>query len=109
MATFFRTKVVTDIGTTPVDILSTGASRFTIIGMNLANTTDYDVIIDITVTNENDDVTGYFIKQLMIPPYTAAKAITNGEKLIIADNCKFTLVSDTPNSVDAVVSYAEIV
>lgn len=109
MATFFRTKIEKDIGTTPVDVLQTTVgNRFTVIGCNLANTTDEDVIIDITVT-DSTAVTGYYIKQLVINPYTSAKVITNGEKLIITEQTTLTIVSDTANSVDAIISYAEIV
>lgn len=110
MATFFRTKVEKDIGTTPVTVLQTTVgNRFTIIGCNLANTTDEDVIVDITVTDDVEAVTGYYIKQLVISPYTSAKVITNGEKLILAESTTLTLVSDTASSVDAIISYAEIV
>jgi hypothetical protein len=108
MANFFRTTVSKDIGTTPVDLTAGAASRFTIIGCNLANTTDEDVIISITVV-DSYEVEGYYIKQLVIAPYTSAKVVTNGEKIILAENCTLRIVSDTPASVDAVISYAEIV
>ena len=52
MASFFRTKVAKNIGTTPVDVLETTvANRFTLIGCNLANTTDEVVIVDVTITD----------------------------------------------------------
>jgi hypothetical protein len=109
MASFFRTHVEKDIGTTPVDVVSMGANnRATLIGCNLANTTDDNVYVDIIVENASA-VAGYYIKQLMIDPYTSAKVITNGEKLIIAENCKLRIISDTADSVDAILSYAEIV
>jgi hypothetical protein len=108
MANFFRTKVDKNIGTTPVNLTAGVNSRFTIIGCNLANTTDEDVIVDISVV-DGALVEGYYIKQLVISPYTSAKVVTNGEKIIIAENCTLRIVSDTANSVDAVISYAEIV
>lgn len=109
MASFFRTTVVKDIGTTPVNVLeTTTANRFTLIGCNLANTTDEDVIVDITITDSNG-TTGYYIRQLIISPYTSAKVVTNGEKIILAEETIMTVVSDTDNSVDLVASYAEIV
>jgi hypothetical protein len=109
MASFFRTKVSKDIGTTPVTVLSTGiGSRFTLIGCNLANTTDEVVTIDITITDANS-ITGYYIKQLAIEPYTSAKVVTNGEKIILAENTTLTVVSDTVASIDLIASYAEIV
>lgn len=108
MTTYFRTKVVKDIGTTPVDVLTTtSGNRFTIIGCNLANTTDFDAIVDIKITDATA-VTGYYIKQLVISPYTSAKVVTNGEKIILAENTTMTIVSDTDNSIDLVASYAEI-
>ena len=109
MASFFRTKVSKNIGTTPVDVLATSTgNRFTLIGCNLANTTDYDVIVDVTITDASN-VTGYYIKQLVIAPYTSAKVVTNGEKIILAENTTMTVVSDTDNSIDLIASYAEIV
>jgi hypothetical protein len=109
MASFFRTKVVSNIGTTPVDVLQPSiANRFTLIGCNLANTTDNVVIVDITITDAFA-VTGYYIRQLRIDPYTSAKIVTNGEKIILAENTTMTIVSDTDNSVDLIASYAEIV
>jgi hypothetical protein len=109
MASFFRTKVSKNIGTTPVAVLSTGTgSRYTLIGCNLANTTDEVVTIDITITDANA-ITGYYIKQLAIDPYTSAKIVTNGEKIILADNTTMTIVSDTASSIDLIASYAEIV
>lgn len=109
MASFFRTKVAKDIGTTPVDVLETTAgNRFTLIGCNLANTTDDYVVVDITITDASL-VTGYYIKGLVIQPFTSAKVVSNGEKIILAENTTMTIVSDTANSVDLVASYAEIV
>jgi hypothetical protein len=46
---------------------------------------------------------------MMIPPYNSAKIITNGEKLILMENTSLTITSDVASSLDAVISYAEIV
>jgi hypothetical protein len=109
MATFIRTKVSKDIGTTDVDVLATASNnRFTVIGCNLANTTTDSVAVDIQVIDATD-VAGYFIKQLLIPANTSAKIITNGEKLILAEDCTLRIVADTAASIDAIISYAEII
>jgi hypothetical protein len=108
MANFFRTTVSKDIGTTPVDLVAGAASRFTLIGCNLANTTDDDVIVSVTVIDAGA-IEGYYIKELVIAPYTSAKIVTNGEKIILAENCTLRIVSDTAASVDAIISYAEII
>jgi hypothetical protein len=109
MTTYFRTKVSKDIGTSPVNVLVTGAaSRHTIIGCNLANTTDYDVSVSVSVTDASA-VTGKYINSVQIPPYSSLKVITNGEKLILMENTTLTITSDTASSIDAVISYAEII
>ena len=110
MASFFRTKVENNIGTTPVELLATTElSKFTIIGCNLANIVDEDVTISITITGPDpDNNVGYYIRGLVIAPYTSAKVITNGEKLILQENCSMTIESDLDNSIDVVISYAEI-
>lgn len=105
--TNLRTKIETNIGITPVNVLSPSITSCTLIGCNIANITDDDVIIDIKIVDPSL-VSAYYIKQLVIPPYNSVKVITNGEKLILAQNYKLQIVSDTANGVDAVISYAEI-
>ena len=109
MATFLRTRVVKNIGTTPVDALQTiGNNRFTLIGCNIANTTDDPVTINVWVV-DSTSVAGVYIQGLTISPNTSVKLITNGEKLILAEQCGLRIQSDTDDSVDAIISYAEIV
>lgn len=109
MATYFHTTSVPGIGTVNTTLLAPPpTSVYTIIGFNVANTTDYDVIISCTVTDATPNVSTY-INGLVIPPYTSAKLINNGEKLIISGSCLLKLISDTANSVDVTLSYAEIV
>lgn len=82
--------------------------RATVIGCNLANITDYDTVnIDVFVYGE-DSAPAYYVKGLTIPPNTAVKIISNGEKLILPANTGLRIVSDLADSVSAVVSYVEI-
>jgi hypothetical protein len=109
MATYLRTKVVTSIGTTAVDALQTVSNnRFTIIGCNLANTTENNVTVDIMIVDATSTI-GYYVKGVIIPANYSLKVITNGEKLILGEQCGIRIVSDTASSIDAVISYAEIV
>jgi hypothetical protein len=109
MATYFRTKVHTDLTTTPTDILQTvDNNRFTIIGCNVANKIDEDIIVDVLVQDATS-ATGFYAKGVVIPPYTSAKIITNGEKLILAETCALRMTCDTENAADVTISYAEIV
>ena len=109
MATYFKTQIAKNIGTTPLDVIGTvDNNRFTVVGCNLANTIDEDVIVDIFVV-DSSSTAAYYIKGLVISPYTSAKVITNGEKLILEPNTFLRVVSDSVDSIDAVVSYVEIV
>ncbi len=109
MPTLFRHAVNTGIGTTPVDVLQIDAGvRATVIGLNLANITDYDVVnVDVFVVDENS-TQAHYVRGLVIPPNTSAKLITQGEKLILPETAGIRIVSDTEDSIDSTISYVEI-
>jgi len=109
MPTVFRHSLVTQIGTIPTDIVEIGAGvRATVIGCNLANITDYDTVVaDLQVIGA-DTTVSYYVRGLIIPPNSSVKVITQGEKLILPETTGLRLVSDTPDSIDATVSYVEI-
>ena len=109
MPTLFRHAVNTDIGTTPVDVLQIPLGvRATVIGMNIANITDYDTaVVDIFVIDENS-TQAYYVRGLTISPNSSAKVITQGEKLILPETAGLRIVSDTADSIDVTVSYVEI-
>jgi hypothetical protein len=109
MPTVFRHAVNTSIGTTPVDVLQIPLGvRATVIGCNLSNVTEADTVnVDIFVVDENS-TQGTYVKGLTIPPNTAVKVITQGEKLILPETAGIRIVSDTADSVDSTISYVEI-
>jgi hypothetical protein len=109
MPTVFRHAVNTGIGTEPVDVLQIPEGvRATVIGCNLANTTDYDTIVaNVFVVDENS-TQAYYVKGLVIPPNTTVKLITQGEKLILPETAGIRIVSDTEDSIDTTISYVEI-
>lgn len=109
MASFFRNKVAKDIGTVPVEVLATEPnSRMTIIGMSLANLTNGIVLIDIELTDEFL-VTGYYAKQILIPPNSSLRVVNGGEKLILATSNSLTITANVDDGIDAVISYVEII
>jgi len=109
MPTVFKHSLVTQVGTTPTDVVEIGAGvRATVIGCNLANVTEYDTLsVDIFVVGA-DTTVSYYARGLVIPPNTSVKVITQGEKLILPETTSLRVVSDTADSIDAVVSYVEI-
>jgi hypothetical protein len=109
MPTVFKQAVNTDIGTEPVDVLQVPLGvRATVVGCNVANTTDFDTVtVDVYVIDEFS-VQGVYVKALPIPPNTSVKIITNGEKLILPPSAGIRIVCDQDNSVDSTISYVEI-
>jgi hypothetical protein len=109
MPTVFKHSLVTQVGTTPTDLVEIGAGvRATVIGCNLANVTDYDTVVaDLQVVGA-DTTVSYYVRGLVIPPNTSVKVVTQGEKLILPSTTGLRLVCDTPDSIDATVSYVEI-
>lgn len=109
MPTVFRMQTATNIGTTPIDVVQIAEGiRATVIGCNLSNTTIYDTVnVNVYVINE-DSAPALFVRNVIIPPNTAVKLITAGEKLILPETAGLRVESSLDNSVDAVVSYVEI-
>jgi hypothetical protein len=109
MPTVFKHSLVTQVGTTPTNVVEIGAGvRATVIGCNLANVTEYDtVVVDVQVVGADTTVV-YYVKGLVIPPYTAVKIVTQGEKLILPELTTLRVTTNTADSIDATVSYVEI-
>jgi len=109
MPTVFKHSLVTQIGTVPTDVVQIGGGvRATVIGCNLANVTEYDTVVaDIQVVG-SDTTVSYYVKGLAIPPNTAVKVVTQGEKLILPENTGLRIVTNTSDSIDATISYVEI-
>lgn len=109
MATQFKNKVVREVGPMPILALETdAATRTTIIGLNLANLTDFIVYASILV-HDDTSVEGYFMKDVMVPPNGSLHALAAGEKLILAPSNELYLVADQDEALDAVISYVDIV
>jgi hypothetical protein len=109
MATQFKNKVVKDVGALPILALETDAStRSTIVGLNLANLTDFVVYASVLL-HDDTSVEGYFMKDVMVPPNSSLHALAAGEKLILAPSNQLYLLSDQDAALDAVISYVDIV
>lgn len=108
MPTFFRHSVQTAVGTTPVDLVSIpDGVRATVIGCNLVNVTEDVVTINLFVVDAAS-TQAYYVKDVIIAPDTALKAITQGEKLILPSGAILRCSSSQENSIDATVSYVEL-
>lgn len=108
MPTFFRHSVETGIGTTPVDLVAIpDGVRATVIGCNLVNVTESVITTSVYVVDVSS-TQAYYVKDVIIPPDTSLKVITQGEKLILPAGAILRCDSNTASSIDATVSYVEI-
>ena len=109
MATLFKNKVVNSVGVVPVDIYEADAStRATVIGLSLTNLTQSFVYVDVLLQDDTS-ITGYYLKQALLPANTSLRVVATGEKLIIAPSNKLQVRSSIDDSVDVIVSFVEIV
>jgi len=109
MATFFRNTVAKDIGTSAREVIETADNaRVTVIGMSLANTTDFVIFADIALQNDTS-TEAYYAKGIIIPPNSTARVVNGGEKLILTNSNVLKITSSADDSLDAVISYVEII
>lgn len=109
MATFFRNKIIKNVGTQPIEIFSvTPGSSVTIVGIALTNLTPYPVRASLLLRDDTS-IEGYFIKDTEITPNSSLRALMPGEKLILPADNALKVVTDLDDSVDCTVSFVEIV
>jgi|TARA_B110000483_G_scaffold6432_1_gene7606 multisubunit Na+/H+ antiporter MnhE subunit len=109
MATLFKNKVVNSVGIVPVDIYEADAStRATVIGLSLTNLTQSFVYVDVLLQDDTS-ITGYYLKETLLPANTSLRVVATGEKLIIAPSNKLQVRSSINDGIDVIMSFVEIV
>jgi hypothetical protein len=99
MATFFKNKLESEIGTTEVEVISTLVNaRATIIGLSLTNLTSAIVLATIRVENTADNTSAFYIKDVLVSPNQSLRVINGGEKLVLAGNMKLYVQSNIVDS-----------
>jgi|TARA_B110000305_G_C19465439_1_gene657514 hypothetical protein len=109
MATFFRNKAVKEIGKVKVPIYTAGPSTTaTVVGLSLANLTESVVSTSVLIADDTS-VEAFYLKNVLLPPNSTMKVLNGGEKIIIAADNTISVIADIDASLDAVMSYVEIV
>jgi hypothetical protein len=112
MATFFRNKLQSGVGTSEVEVVAVGTtSRVTIIGMSLTNLTESVILASIRVVNTTEstpNASAYYIKEVPVAPNQSLRVINGGEKLVLAGDMKVYVQSNTASSLDFIASFVEI-
>jgi hypothetical protein len=109
MANNFRNKIIKNVGTEPVEILTVGAAeRATVVGLSLTNLISSFVYVDVLVRDDSS-IEGFYLKETILPANTSLRTVNNGEKLILAPNNVLSIRSSLDDSVDVILSYVETV
>ena len=108
MATLLKNTVIKNCGKVPVEIYETEAStRATILGLSFTNLTDKFLYVNVLIEDDTS-VTGYYLKDTILPAGSSLRAVSTGEKLVLAPSNRLLVSSSLDDSVDVVVSYVEI-
>jgi hypothetical protein len=108
MATLFKNIVVKNVGSQPVKVLETNAAtRTTIIGLSLTNLTSEFLYCSVLLQDDTS-VTGYYLKDTVIPANTSLRAVSTGEKMIVAPENILYVQSSIDDSIDVILSYVEV-
>ena len=108
MATILKNTVIKNCGTKPVLISQTSASsRVTVLGLSFTNLTDKFLYVDVIVEDDTS-VSGYYLKDSILPAGSSLRAVSTGEKLVLAPSNRLLVRSSLDDSVDVIVSYVEI-
>jgi hypothetical protein len=109
MATVFRNKLATSLGTSITPLFQTNASATTtVIGLSLTNTTAGIIQASIQLNDTIAGTTAYYIQNVTIPSNTSMRVVTGGEKLILSAATNVIIYSNTAASMDLVMSWVEI-
>ena len=109
MATTFKNKVIPNIGTDRTEVLATNENaRVTVVGFSLANTTSGTVLVDVELQDETS-VTGFYAKEIIVPPNASLRVLNGGEKLILTPENNLYVTSNVDDSIDVIMSTVEIV
>lgn len=109
MATFFKNKLESEIGTSEVEIISTLVNaRVTVIGLSLTNLTSDFVQATLRLENTVDNTSAFYIKDVLVAPNQSLRVINGGEKLVMAGSMKLYVQSNVADSLDLVASFVEI-
>ena len=108
MANTFNNKITTSVGTTQTEVYATDANtKATVIGINVSNNTTGTIVVDIVIEDALATQAN-IVKGVRIPSGTALAAIGGDQKLVMVENNRLLVQSDTAASSDVTVSILEI-
>lgn len=110
MATLFKNKLYSELGTVETTVLTTESNaKTTVIGLSLTNLTDSVQLVSIRIVDTVSVTSAFYIKDAILPPNQSLRVINGGEKLMLGPSTEVKIEASTDESLDMVLSYVEIV
>jgi hypothetical protein len=110
MATLFKNKLYSELGTVETTVLTTESNaKTTVIGLSLTNLTDSVQLVSIRIVDTVSVTSAYYIKDAILPPNQSLRVINGGERLVLGPSTEIKVEASTDESLDMVLSYVEIV
>jgi hypothetical protein len=106
MAQDFERNITRNVGTTAVT-LRTANSDDALIGINIANVTTTQILMDVFINDGSNDY--YIIKDAPIPVGSALQVLDGGAKIVMQASDVLKVRSDTASSADVWVSVVDTI
>ena len=108
MATLFQTALINNVGTTVTQAIAAPSNgTITVLGLSLTNLTQ-SIVQGSVIVGNGASTSAYYAYQITIPPNTSLRLVNGGERLTLASSYTLSLQSNQNNSLDAIVSYVEV-
>ena len=106
MAQDFERNIARNVGTGTVT-MRTANSDDALIGINIANVTTTQILMDVFINDGSNDY--YIIKDAPIPVGSALQVLDGGAKIVMQNNDVLKVQSDTASSADVWVSVVDTI
>jgi hypothetical protein len=106
MAQDFERNIARNIGTS-ASTLRTANSDDAVVGINLANVTTSQILVDVYVTVSSANY--YIVKDAPIPTGSSLQVLDGGAKIVLQSGDALKIVSNTASSCDAWVSVVDAI
>jgi len=106
MAQDFERNIARNIGTS-ASTLRTANSDDAVVGINIANVTTSQILVDVYVTSSSSDY--YIVKDAPIPTGSSLQVLDGGAKIVLQSGDALKVVSNTASSCDAWVSVVDAI
>lgn len=109
MATVFKNKLMSELGTDETVVLASASNaKTTVIGLSLTNLTSSMVLASIRLADTVESTSAYYAKEVIVPPNQSLRVINGGERLVLGPSTTVYVQTNLSASLDMVMSYVEI-